>query len=83
MEQRLTVVKGTFGSSNELSLQYLDSEFKNYFTLNRIDQIEHTIKVVYAALILLNLFPIHESLDSSSGQSIDSVCILFRVNYMM
>ena len=70
VEELQSIVKETFGVSDEFSLQYLDSEFEDYFTLHKSDQIKHkdTIKVVQAAPIILNLFPHEESLDSSFGQ---------------
>ena len=70
VEELQTVVKETFGISDEFSLQYLDSEFEDYFTLHQSDQIKHkdTIKVVQAAPIILNLLSLDESLDSSFGQ---------------
>ena len=54
----------------EFSLQYLDSEFEDFFTLHKSDQIKHkdTIKVVKAAPIVLELFPVEDHLDSSFGQ---------------
>lgn len=57
MEELQTTVKENFGISEEFSFQYLDSDFDNYFTLHKTDQIKHkdTIKVVYAAPIILNL----------------------------
>ncbi|CAB1421535.1 unnamed protein product [Pleuronectes platessa] len=74
VEELQTVVKETFGVSDEFSLQYLDSEFEDYFTLHKSDQIKHkdTIKVVQAAPIILNLLPHEESLDSSFGQQSNS-----------
>ncbi|KAL7877233.1 hypothetical protein SRHO_G00038760 [Serrasalmus rhombeus] len=46
VEELQAVVKETFGISYDFSLQYLDSEFEDYFTLNKCDQIKHkdTIK---------------------------------------
>ncbi|KAL7402812.1 hypothetical protein ABVT39_020262 [Epinephelus coioides] len=70
LEELQTIVKETFGISIEFSLQYLDSEFEDYFTLHNSDLIKHkdTIKVVHTAPILLNLYPCDESLDSSFVQ---------------
>ncbi|XP_046886263.1 uncharacterized protein LOC124474307 isoform X2 [Hypomesus transpacificus] len=69
VEELQSVVKETFGIPVEFSLQYLDSEFKDFFTLHKSDQIKHkdTIKVVKAAPILLELHPV-DHLDSSFGQ---------------
>ncbi|XP_039657039.1 uncharacterized protein LOC120559407 [Perca fluviatilis] len=70
VEELQTVVKETFGISDEFSLQYLDSEFEDYFTLHTSDQIKHkdTIKIVHTAPIILNLLPLDESLGSSFDQ---------------
>ncbi|XP_076879072.1 sterile alpha motif domain-containing protein 3-like isoform X2 [Brachyhypopomus gauderio] len=70
VEELQAVVKETFGISDDFSLQYLDSEFEDYFTLNKSDQIKHkdTIKVVRTAPILLNLYPVDERFGSTSGQ---------------
>lgn len=50
VEELCTVVQETFAISHEFSLQYLDSEFEDYFTLNNTGQIKHkdTIKVAKA-----------------------------------
>lgn len=37
VEELQTVVKETFGISDEVSLQYLVSEFEDYFTLHKSD----------------------------------------------
>lgn len=70
VEELQTIVKEKFGISEEFSLQYLDSEFEDYFTLHKTDQIKHkdTVKVVYAAPIILNLQQVEGSLDISFGQ---------------
>lgn len=76
MEELQTTVKENFGLYEEFSFQYLDSEFGDYFTLHKTDQIKHkdTIKVVYAAPIILHLQQVDESLDISFGQqSTDSL----------
>lgn len=70
MEKLQTVVKETFGISVEFSLQYFDSEFEDFFTLHKSDQIKHkdTIKAVKANPIFLELFPVEDNLHSSIGQ---------------
>ena len=72
VEELQTIVKENFGISEEIqfSLQYLDSEFEDYFTLHKTDQIKHkdTIKVVYAATVILNLQQVDESLINSFGR---------------
>lgn len=70
VEEMQTVVKETFEISEDFSIQYLDSEFEDYFTLSTTDQIKHkdTIKIVLAPLIFLNLHPVDESFASSSSQ---------------
>ena len=70
VEELQTTVKEIFGISEEFSLQYLDSEFEEYFTLHKTDQIKHkdTIKLAYAAPIIVNLQQIDEGLDSTFGQ---------------
>lgn len=70
VEELQTTVKANFGLNEEFSFQYLDSEFGDYFTLHKTDQIKHkdTIKVVYAAPIILDLRQVNESLDISFGQ---------------
>ncbi|XP_038129181.1 uncharacterized protein LOC119781095 [Cyprinodon tularosa] len=70
VEELQTIVKEKFGISEEFSLQYLDSEFEDYFTLHKTDQIKHkdTVKVIYAAPIILNLQQVEGSLDISFGQ---------------
>jgi len=70
VEELQTILKENFGILEEFSLQYLDSEFEDYFTLHKTDQIKHkdTVKVVYAPKILLNLQQVDESVDISFGQ---------------
>ncbi|KAJ4937983.1 hypothetical protein JOQ06_002610, partial [Pogonophryne albipinna] len=41
LEELQTVVKETFDISDEFSLQYFDSEFEDYFTLHKSDEIKH------------------------------------------
>lgn len=67
LEELQTVVKETFDISDEFSLQYFDSEFEDYFTLHKSDEIKHkdTVKVVYAEHITLNLVPLDECTDNS------------------
>lgn len=80
VEELQTTVKENFGLYEEFSFQYLDSEFGDYFTLHKIDQIKHkdTINVVYVAPIILNLQQIDESLDISfSQQSTDSLSVSY------
>ncbi|KAG5268066.1 hypothetical protein AALO_G00207860 [Alosa alosa] len=50
-------VKDAFHLSDEFSLQYMDLEFNDFFTLAATNQIQHkdTIKVIYPAPILLTL----------------------------
>jgi len=73
VEELQTIVKENFGIPEGFSLQYLTSEFEDYFTLHKTDQIKHkhTVKVVYAAQIILNLQQVDESLDISFGQQSD------------
>ncbi|KAL7881028.1 hypothetical protein SRHO_G00032820 [Serrasalmus rhombeus] len=52
VEELRAVVKETFGIYYDFSLQYMDSGFEDYFTLNKCDQIKHE----------------DESLGSTSGQ---------------
>ena len=70
VEELQTIVKETFGISIDFSLQYLDVEFEDYFTLHNTDLIKHkdTIKVVHTAPILLNLYPCDGNLDNSFVQ---------------
>lgn len=62
----------TFGIYEEFSLQHLDTEFGNYFTLNESKQIQHkdTIKVVKATPIILNFLTADESLEGSFIQQL-------------
>lgn len=48
----------------------MDSEFEDYFTLHKSDQIKHkdTIKVVYAATVILNSQQVDESSINSFGR---------------
>uniref|UniRef100_A0A3Q3FVL1 PB1 domain-containing protein n=1 Tax=Kryptolebias marmoratus TaxID=37003 RepID=A0A3Q3FVL1_KRYMA len=70
IEELQSVVKDTFGITNDFSLQYFDSEFEDYFTLNSSDQIKHkdTVKVVGIPPVVLTLAQLDESLGSPSGQ---------------
>ena len=70
VEELQTVEKDTFGIADEFSLQYLDSEFEDYFTLHASDQIKHkdTIKVVQADPIILTFLLLDESLGSPLSQ---------------
>lgn len=80
VDELQNTVKKNFGFYEEFSFQYLDSEFGDYFTLHKTDQIEHkdTIKVVFAAPIILDLQQIDESLDISFGQqSTDSLSVSY------
>ncbi|KAF3847393.1 hypothetical protein F7725_020421, partial [Dissostichus mawsoni] len=47
VEELTNVVKETYAVIDEFSLQYLDSDFEDYFTLNQTDQIKHkdTVKI--------------------------------------
>lgn len=68
------VIKVSFGIPDECYLLYLDSDFGDFFTLHRCDQIKNkdTIKVVKATPVVLDLFPVEEPLASSvSGPSVD------------
>ncbi|KAJ8014617.1 hypothetical protein DPEC_G00017500 [Dallia pectoralis] len=67
VEELKTVVKETFGILEDFSLQYLDSEFEDYFTPHTSDQIKNkdTIKIVHTVPVILNLLPLDESLGSS------------------
>lgn len=74
VEELKTFVKQTFGISEDFSLQYLDTDFGDYFSLHTSDQIKDkgTIKVVRSFLVTLNILPVGESLGSSfSEQSVD------------
>lgn len=70
VEELKAIVKETFSIPLDFSLQYLDFEFDEYFTLKKSDQIKHkdTIKLVHSAPIVLNLSELDLSLCSSSGQ---------------
>ncbi|KAK1894643.1 Histone-lysine N-methyltransferase Su(var)3-9, partial [Dissostichus eleginoides] len=74
VEELTNVVKETYAVIDEFSLQYLDSDFEDYFTLNQTDQIKHkdTVKVVYAEQITLNLLPIDGSSFLQSSTEYDS-----------
>lgn len=67
VEELKIVVKQTFGFSEDFSLQYLDADFGDYFSLHTSDQIKDkdTIKVVRNFSVTLNILPVGESLDSS------------------
>lgn len=60
VEELQKIVKETFAITDDFSLQYLDSEFEDYFTLNKTDQVKHkdTIKVVETVPVVLNLLPV-------------------------
>lgn len=80
VDELQTTVKENFGLYEVFSFQYLDSEFGDYFTLHKTDQIKHkdSIKVVYVAPIILNLQQIDESLDISfSQQSTNSLSVSY------
>lgn len=70
VEELKSVVKETFGITQEFCLHYLDSEFGDYFTLNSCDQIKHkdTIKVVHTCPVVLTLIPTDESFASTSDK---------------
>ncbi|KAF3844482.1 hypothetical protein F7725_007645 [Dissostichus mawsoni] len=74
VEELTNVVKETYAVIDEFSLQYLDSDFEDYFTLNQTDQIKHkdTVKVVYAEQKTLNLLPIDGSSFLQSSTEYDS-----------
>lgn len=70
VEELNTVVKETFSIPLNFSIQYLDLEFEEYFTLKKSDQIKHkdTIKLVYGAPVVLNFSEVDLSLGRSFGQ---------------
>ncbi|KAF5884638.1 uncharacterized protein DAT39_022829, partial [Clarias magur] len=63
VEELQKIVKETFAITYEFSLQYLDSEFEDYFTLNKTDLIKHkdTIKVFETVQVVLNLLPVRNT----------------------
>lgn len=71
VEELQTTVKENFGLYEEFSFQYLDSEFGDYFTVHKTDQIKHkdTLKVVYVAPIILNLQQIDAESSLSNAES--------------
>nr|XP_024658350.1 uncharacterized protein LOC112434853 [Maylandia zebra] len=73
LEELQSVVKDTFGISNDFSLQYFDPEFQDYFTLHRADQIKDkdTVKVVGITPVMLSLTPVDDSFGGPSGQLSD------------
>ncbi|CAI5670848.1 uncharacterized protein LOC112844062 [Oreochromis niloticus] len=70
VEELQSVVKDTFGISNDFSVQYFDPEFQDYFTLPRTDQIKDkdTVKVVGITPVILSLTPADDSFGSPCGQ---------------
>lgn len=73
MDELQTAIKNTYGITEDFSLQFLDSDFRDFFTLHRTSQIKDkdTIKIVYCAPVVINLFPLDESACSVSSQSTD------------
>lgn len=69
MEELNLTVKQTLSIPNDFSLQYLDPDFEDFFTLNSTAEITHkaTIKVVTIEPVVLNLYPVPhtESFDES------------------
>ncbi|CAI5642002.1 unnamed protein product [Oreochromis niloticus] len=70
VEELQSVVKDTFGFSNDFSLQYFDPEFQDYFTLHRTDQIKDkdTVKDFGITPVILSLTPVEDSFGIPSGQ---------------
>lgn len=64
----MLAVKEAFDITEDISLQYKDSEFNDFFTLTSTDQIQHkdTIKVVYPAPIVFTFFAENEGNLSAS-----------------
>ncbi|KAL6475110.1 hypothetical protein MHYP_G00161500 [Metynnis hypsauchen] len=67
LEELIVAVKQMLAITNDISLQYLDSDFDDFFTLHSTAQIKHksTIKVVTVAPVVLTLYPHNESLSTS------------------
>lgn len=89
MEELNLAIKQKLNITGDFSLQYLDADFDDFFTLNFTAQIKHkaTIKVVIIEPVILNLYPApcnesysesvtpEQSLDaaSTSGTAQDSL----------
>lgn len=69
VEQLHETVKETFGVTEEFSLQYLNEDFGEYFTLHSTNQIRHkgTIKVVIIPSVVLTLTSSTENLIAVSN----------------
>ncbi|KAI7789578.1 hypothetical protein IRJ41_019348 [Triplophysa rosa] len=63
LEELHSTVKQALNITDDISLQYMDSDFEGFFTLQSTTQIQHksTIKVVTVAPIVLTLFPPNDS----------------------
>ncbi|XP_030599293.1 uncharacterized protein LOC115789875 isoform X2 [Archocentrus centrarchus] len=69
VEELNLAVKQTLDINDDFSLQYLDPDFDDFFTLHSTAQIKHkaTIKVVTIEPVILNLYPVphNESCNAS------------------
>ncbi|XP_029106664.1 uncharacterized protein LOC114912178 isoform X2 [Scleropages formosus] len=61
-------VKEAFVITEEFSLQYMDSDFHDFFTLTSTDQIQHkdTVKVVFPSPVVLTFCTQHDTIPSTS-----------------
>lgn len=77
VEQLHETVKETFGLT-DFTLQYLDEEFGDYFTLHSTNQIKHkgTVKVVIIPSVVLTLTALNENqtdvMNDSSSSATDT-----------
>lgn len=76
LEELHSAVKQALNITDEISLQYMDSDFEDFFTLHSTTQIQHrsTIKVVTVASIVLTLCSPNESFTGCdiTEQSLDT-----------
>ncbi|KAL7387534.1 hypothetical protein ABVT39_024972 [Epinephelus coioides] len=65
VEELILAVKQTLSIPNDFSMQYLDSDFEDFFTPNSTAEITHkaTIKIVTMDPVVLNLYPDTENLE--------------------
>ena len=71
VEELQTALKDNFELSYDFKISYLDSDFDQFFSLRRINQIKHldTIKLEYQAPpTVLTLFPLDEHLNNLLSQ---------------
>lgn len=79
VEELNLAVKQALSITEDFSLQYLDPDFEDFFTLHSTAQIKHkaTIKVVTMEPVVLNLYPVphNESYTESVTSELDPLIL--------